>query len=151
MLPLWFGNELLQALFWDSAGMAGGTAYWAHVGGFAFGVAGALGVRALRFEERFVDPGVEARIVVASVETYLRYAESIGVTGIASRPAIPSAATDLDRIRAENIDEAKVEEARQRAAARLQEKISDEEVATVNASMVRALAQLQVRRRHRPR
>ena len=54
-------------------------------------------------------------------------------------------------IRAENIDEAKVEEARQRAAARLQEKISDEEVATVNASMVRALAQLQVKRRQRPR
>jgi F-type H+-transporting ATPase subunit epsilon len=58
--------------------------------------------------------------------------------------------TDM-AIRAENIDEAKVEEARQRAAARLQEKISDEEVATVNASMVRALAQLQVRRRHRQR
>ena len=58
--------------------------------------------------------------------------------------------TDM-AIRAEHIDEAKVEEARQRAAARLREKISDEEVATVNASMVRALAQLQVRRRHRPR
>ena len=58
--------------------------------------------------------------------------------------------TDM-AIRAENIDEAKVEEARQRAAARLQEKISDEEVATVNASMVRALAQLQVKRRQRTR
>ena len=58
--------------------------------------------------------------------------------------------TDM-AIAAERIDEAKVEEARQRAAARLQEKISDEEVATVNASMVRALAQLQVKRRQRPR
>lgn len=56
--------------------------------------------------------------------------------------------TDM-AIRAEDIDEAKVEEARQRAAARLQEKISDEEVASVNASLVRALAQLQVRRRRR--
>jgi hypothetical protein len=47
---------------------------------------------------------VEARIVVASVETYLRYAESIGVTGIASRPALAGAATELDRIRAENVE-----------------------------------------------
>jgi F-type H+-transporting ATPase subunit epsilon len=50
-------------------------------------------------------------------------------------------------IQAENIDEAKVEEARQRAAARLREKISSEEVATVNASLARSLAQLSVKRR----
>ena len=58
--------------------------------------------------------------------------------------------TDM-AIRAEHIDEAKVQEARARAEARLQEKISDEEIASVNASMVRALAQLQVKRRHRTR
>ena len=52
-------------------------------------------------------------------------------------------------ISAENIDEAKVEEARARAAARLSEKISDEEIATVNASLARSLAQLQVKRRRR--
>ena len=56
--------------------------------------------------------------------------------------------TDM-AIPAENIDEAKVEEARARAAARLSEKISDEEVATVNASLARSLAQLQVKRRRR--
>jgi F-type H+-transporting ATPase subunit epsilon len=50
---------------------------------------------------------------------------------------------------ADKIDEAKVEEARARAAARLQEKISDEEVASVNASLARSLAQLQVKRRRR--
>lgn len=50
-------------------------------------------------------------------------------------------------VRAEDLDEAKVEEARQRAAARLQEKVSDESIAMVNASVVRALTQLQVRRR----
>ena len=56
--------------------------------------------------------------------------------------------TDM-AIPAEGIDEAKAEEARARAQARLQEKISDEEVASVNASLVRSLAQLQVRRRRR--
>jgi F-type H+-transporting ATPase subunit epsilon len=52
-------------------------------------------------------------------------------------------------IAVESIDEAKAEEARQRAAARLREKISSEEVASVNASLARSLAQLHVKRRHR--
>ncbi len=59
-----------------------------------------------------------------------------------------SIVTDM-AVAAENIDEARAEEARQRAAARLRDKISDEEVATVNATLVRALAQLKVRRRRR--
>jgi F-type H+-transporting ATPase subunit epsilon len=59
-----------------------------------------------------------------------------------------SIVTDM-AIDADRIDEAKVEEARARAVARLQEKISDEEVASVNASLARSLAQLQVKRRRR--
>jgi F-type H+-transporting ATPase subunit epsilon len=54
--------------------------------------------------------------------------------------------TDM-AVRAESIDEAKVEEARQRAAARLREKLSAEEVATINASLARSLVQLRVKRR----
>jgi len=56
--------------------------------------------------------------------------------------------TDL-AIAAKDIDEARIEEARQRALARLQDKISDEEVASVNASLARSLAQLNVKRRRR--
>ena len=54
--------------------------------------------------------------------------------------------TDM-AVRAENNDESKVEEARQRAAARLRNKLSDEEVASVNASLNRSLAQLKIKRR----
>jgi F-type H+-transporting ATPase subunit epsilon len=54
--------------------------------------------------------------------------------------------TDM-AIPADGIDEAKAEEARRRAAARLEEKIADEEVASVNASLARSLAQLKVKRR----
>ncbi len=57
--------------------------------------------------------------------------------------------TDL-AVTADRIDEAKAEEARQRAAARLREKLSDEEIAAVNASLARSLAQLHVKRRQRP-
>ena len=56
--------------------------------------------------------------------------------------------TDM-AIAAENIDEARVEAARQRAEARLRDRLSDEEVATVNASLARSLAQLRVKTRHR--
>ncbi len=56
--------------------------------------------------------------------------------------------TDM-AVAAEHIDEAKVEEARQRAEARLQEKLSDEEIASTNAALARSLAQLHVKRRHR--
>jgi F-type H+-transporting ATPase subunit epsilon len=52
-------------------------------------------------------------------------------------------------IAVEGIDEAAAEEARQRAAARLKEKLSSEEIASVNAALARSLAQLHVKRRHR--
>src|SRR6185436_6736307 len=56
--------------------------------------------------------------------------------------------TDL-AVAADRIDEAKAEEARRRAEARLKEKLSDEEIAAVNASLARSLAQLNVKRRQR--
>ena len=59
-----------------------------------------------------------------------------------------SVLTDL-AVQADRIDEAKAEEARLRAEARLSEKLSDEEVASVNASLARSLAQLHVKRRQR--
>jgi F-type H+-transporting ATPase subunit epsilon len=54
--------------------------------------------------------------------------------------------TDM-AIQAENIDEAKAEEARRRAEARLREKLGDEESAMVNAALAHSLAQLKVKRR----
>ena len=56
--------------------------------------------------------------------------------------------TDM-AIKADDIDEAKAEEARKRAEARMAEKLSDDELATVQASLMHSLAQLKVKRRHR--
>jgi F-type H+-transporting ATPase subunit epsilon len=91
----------------------------------------------------YLVPG-EIIVVKDGQERYLAVGEGlVDVAGdhvaIVTDMAIPS----------DKIDEAKVEEARQRAAARLSEKISDEEIASVNASLARSLAQLQVRRRRR--
>ena len=53
--------------------------------------------------------------------------------------------TDM-AVRAENIDEAKAEEARRRAEARLAEHLDDEELAIVTSALAHALAQLKVKR-----
>ncbi len=54
--------------------------------------------------------------------------------------------TDM-AIKADNVDEAKAEEARRRAEARLAEKLDDEESALVSAALAHSLAQLKVKRR----
>jgi F-type H+-transporting ATPase subunit epsilon len=59
-----------------------------------------------------------------------------------------SVLTDM-AVAADKIDEARAEEARQRAEARLREKISAEEIAAANASLARSLAQLHVKRRRK--
>ena len=56
--------------------------------------------------------------------------------------------TDM-AIKADDIDEAKPEEARKRAESRLQEKLTDEEDAMVSASLMHSLTQLNVKRRRR--
>jgi F-type H+-transporting ATPase subunit epsilon len=90
-----------------------------------------------------ISPG-EIIVTKDGQDRYLAVGEGlVEVTG--TRVSI---VTDM-AIPADKIDEAKIQEARDRAAARLREKISDEEVATVNASMARSLAQLQVKRRKR--
>jgi gas vesicle structural protein len=50
---------------------------------------------------------VEARIVVASVETYLKFAEAIGMSSFAARPLVgppPVSNTEMDRVLAENAE-----------------------------------------------
>jgi F-type H+-transporting ATPase subunit epsilon len=56
--------------------------------------------------------------------------------------------TDM-AVRADDIDEARAEEARRRAEERLQDKLSDEEAALVSAALAHSLAQLHVKRRQR--
>ena len=58
--------------------------------------------------------------------------------------------TDM-AIRADDIDEARAEEARRRAEARLAEALDNEESARVNAALANALAQIHVKRRHHDR
>ena len=90
-----------------------------------------------------IEPG-EVIVTRDGQDRYLAVGEGLVEVGgdhvaIVTDMAIPS----------DKIDEAKVEEARARALARLSEKISEEEIASVNASIARSIAQLHVKRRRR--
>lgn len=58
VLPLWFVEQVVSARLAPDAPIA----WWAHIGGFAFGVAAALTVKLLRVEERWIDPAIEGKI-----------------------------------------------------------------------------------------
>jgi gas vesicle structural protein len=48
---------------------------------------------------------VEARVVVASIDTYLKYSEAVGITSPSARPRelmAPSGDTELERVQREN-------------------------------------------------
>jgi len=107
------------------------------------GVEGQLGV--LPQHVRFMTQMVPGEMIVRSNGHDEFMAVGEGLVEVTNNRI--SIATNM-AVACDNIDEAAAEEARQRAAARLREKLSAEEVASVNASLTRALAQLHVKRRH---
>jgi F-type H+-transporting ATPase subunit epsilon len=108
------------------------------------GVQGEMGI--LPHHVRLMTRMVPGEVVVRKAGRDVFLAVGGGLVEVTARRV--SILTDM-AVAAESIDEAKAEEARRRAEARLQEKLSAEEVATTNASLARSLAQLKVRRRHR--
>ncbi len=108
------------------------------------GVAGELGI--LPQHVRFMTQMVPGEMIIRTNghDKFMAVGEGL-VEATNERVSI---ATNM-AVAADKIDEAAVEAARQRAAARLRERLSSEEVASVNASLARALAQLRVKRRHK--
>ena len=112
--------------------------------GHAAGVAGQMGIYPRHVP--LMTQMVPGEIIVRKDGRDLFLATGEGLIEITANRV--SILTDL-AVPADRIDEAKAEEARQRAEARLREKLSDEELASVNASLTRSLAQLHVKRRRR--
>jgi F-type H+-transporting ATPase subunit epsilon len=108
------------------------------------GVEGQLGIYPQHV--RLITQIVPGEVIVNKDAHESSYAVGEGLVEIG--PTHVAIVTDM-AIHADHIDESKVEAARARAEARLQEKVSDEEVASVNASLARSLAQLNVKRRRK--
>jgi membrane associated rhomboid family serine protease len=64
MLPMWLALELFNARIMDTLnpGGGGGVAHWAHVWGFVLGLGIALGMNALKIEEKLINPKIKAKI-----------------------------------------------------------------------------------------
>lgn len=60
MLPLWLG----QQLFFASMGIETGTAYWAHIGGFVYGLVVAATIAHFKIEQKYISPTIEKKISV---------------------------------------------------------------------------------------
>lgn len=62
-LPFWFLKQLLAAKLVDSLKLYGGSgvAFWAHVWGFVFGVAVAIGLKVFKIEQKYLTPMIEAK------------------------------------------------------------------------------------------
>jgi membrane associated rhomboid family serine protease len=74
MLPLWFANEVFHIYMTTESGVETGVAYWAHVGGFTFGVLVALVVTKYRIEERFIHPAIEEKVTLVKANPVIEQA-----------------------------------------------------------------------------
>jgi len=66
MLPLWLGEQVAMAVLIGAK--VSGIAYWAHIGGFVFGVGGALWIRSSGVIERYVQPRLGEKTSTAVME-----------------------------------------------------------------------------------
>lgn len=74
MLPLWLGTQIFYGLMFQ--GDEGGVAFWAHVGGFAYGAAFAVGMKMTGLEEK-VDKAIEGQISVQQAPEIVQAGELI--------------------------------------------------------------------------
>ena len=91
MLGLWFAQQVFLSML--AAGATGpGTkvAYLAHAGGFGFGVAVALAMKARRIEERFISRAIEAKAGAVLVKN-----EAVDAALEAASAGNPGAAWEL--------------------------------------------------------
>ena len=108
------------------------------------GAAGEMGVLAGHEPLMTIIVPGELRILRGSEETVMAIGPGFAeITGETVRVLSDMA------IRAADIDEAAAIEARKLAEQRLAQKLSDEEIATVEASLQKAVIQIEVKRRHR--
>jgi len=58
VLPLWFGQQYYHAMTSGNSSVA----FWAHVGGFSYGLTIAIMIKLLTIEERYISPHIDRQI-----------------------------------------------------------------------------------------
>lgn len=83
-LPIWFIQQIVSA----SLGMEVGTAYWAHIGGFAFGAAVGASFKFFGIEQKYIEPMVEDSFEKLKLSSTMKEANRLLDSGD-TRAAIP--------------------------------------------------------------
>jgi membrane associated rhomboid family serine protease len=76
ILPLWLLMNLSSGMLARFLGVEAGIAYWAHIGGFAFGALGAYALRATGLEQS-ADRAIEARVSWTADPLIVRATDSL--------------------------------------------------------------------------
>ena len=77
ILPMWLGIQLFWGVLFRSLGAEGGIAYWAHIGGFAFGALGAFLMHATGIEQS-ADKAIDAKVSWNADPRIVRATEALG-------------------------------------------------------------------------
>src|SRR5580658_2212552 len=77
ILPLWLAIQVFWGVLFRTMGAEGGIAYWAHIGGFAFGALGAVLLRATGIEQS-ADRAIEAKVSWTADPRIVRATEALG-------------------------------------------------------------------------
>lgn len=77
VLPLWLAIQVFWGVLFRAYGAAGGIAYWAHIGGFAFGALGAWILRITGIEHS-ANQAVEAKVTWTADPRIVRAVDSLG-------------------------------------------------------------------------
>jgi len=77
ILPLWLVIQVFWGALSASYGVDSGVAYWAHIGGFAFGMIGAVVLRSTGLEHA-ADQAIEAKVSLNVDPRIVRASEAIG-------------------------------------------------------------------------
>ena len=77
ILPLWLLIQVFWGVLFRSFGAEGGVAYWAHIGGFAFGALGAVLLRVTGVEHS-ANQAIEAKVTWSADPRIVRATESLG-------------------------------------------------------------------------
>ncbi len=76
MLPLWLLSQIFYGLMYSGMGAEAGVAFWAHVGGFVYGMAFAVALKTSGIEEK-VDKAIESQVSLEQAPEIIQAGELI--------------------------------------------------------------------------
>lgn len=95
LLALWLAVQIFSALMYSGIGEEGNVAFWAHIGGFAFGLAWAAAFKLGRVEEAVIEPALMKR---PEFETFEQDEDLVAAMDMMGREQFAGALERVERV-----------------------------------------------------